>query len=186
METRSTTATLELREEKEDLIIEGYFTVFDDVIELYQGSFEKMDRGAFSESLSGDVRALINHDHTLVLGRTASNTLSLETDEKGLYGRIKINPNDSEAMNLYERVKRGDVSQCSIGFMIEKESYAKDDQERVIWTIEKAKLYEVSVCTFPAYENTRVEARKHLLETEIENEKIRLRKRLDDVKSIKT
>ena len=63
-------------------------------------------------------------------------------------------------MNLYERVKRGDVDQCSFGFDIESEDTDYSDDGSVHWTIRKVRLYEVSVCTFPAYESTSVSARK--------------------------
>ena len=57
----------------------------------------------------------------LVLGRTKAGTLELREDEKGLFGTIRIDPNDSAAMDLYERVSRGDVDGCSFGFNIRKE-----------------------------------------------------------------
>ena len=80
-------------------------------------------------------------------------------DERGLWGIIKINENDRDAMNLYERVKRGDVDQCSFGFDILDEETTYREDGSVHWTIKRVKLYEVSVCTFPAYEATSVQAR---------------------------
>ena len=106
------------------------------------------------------MRALVNHDTTLVLGRTTAGTLELRVDEAGLWGRVKVNPNDQDAMNLYERVKRGDVDQCSFGFDILSEKNEQMPDGRTLWTILRVKLYEVSVCTFPAYEDTAVVARK--------------------------
>ena len=67
-------------------------------------------------------------------------------------------------MNLYERVKRGDVSQCSFGFNILKESVEHRENGSTLWTIEEIDLHEVSVCTFPAYAATGVEARKEEIE----------------------
>ena len=61
---------------------------------------------------------------------------------------------------LYERVKRGDVSQCSFGFDIIDQDVEYKDGEPTVWTIRKVKLYEVSVVTFPAYTDTGVEARR--------------------------
>ena len=110
-------------------------------------------------TLSDDIRALINHDTSLVLGRTSAHTLELKTDSHGLWGHIDINPNDTDAMNLYERVKRGDVDQCSFGFDITTEDTDIRDDGSVHWTIKGVKLYEVSVCTFPAYSATSVSAR---------------------------
>ena len=120
---------------------------------------ESVDPHAFDETLDADIRCLIDHDTRLVLGRTKSGTLTLRIDEKGLYGEVKINEADQDAMNLYERVKRGDVDQCSFGFDIVKEEYEEREND-VHWTIKKVILYEVSVCTFPAYEETEVSARK--------------------------
>ena len=69
-------------------------------------------------------------------------------------------------MNLYERVKRGDVNQCSFGFDILDQDVEYHEDGPTVWHIRKVKLYEVSVVTFPAYEETSVEARKAELETE--------------------
>lgn len=96
---RSVPAEFQTREDGDDLIIEGYFAVFNSNYEIAPGMSESIASGAFSNSISGDVRALINHDTTLVLGRTAAHTLELREDTHGLWGRIVINPNDSDAMN---------------------------------------------------------------------------------------
>ena len=110
-------------------------------------------------------RALINHDTTLVLGRTKSGTLSLKEDSRGLWGSIQINRDDVDAMNLYARVQRGDVDQCSFGFEIKRETFVDLGGGARRWEIEEVDpLYEVTVCTFPAYEATGVSARKQQLE----------------------
>lgn len=147
------------REDSEGLKIEGYFAVFNSNYEMWEGASESIAPNAFDSSLAGDVRALTNHDTTLVLGRTIANTLELKTDSHGLWGSVKINPNDSDAMNTYARVQRGDVSQCSIGFMIRSEETDLKDDGSIHWTITDVDLFEVSVCTFPAYEETSVNAR---------------------------
>lgn len=139
--------------------IEGYFAVFDSVYEIMPGMSESIAPGAFDGAEAEDIRALTNHDTTLVLGRTTAGTLTIRQDEHGLWGDIAVNPNDSDAMNTWSRVQRGDVSQCSIGFEIldEEAEYREDGSAH--WTIRKVKLWEVSVCTFPAYEETNVQAR---------------------------
>lgn len=140
--------------------IEGYFAVFDDIYQMFQGGSESIDNGAFNDTLNDDIRALINHETRLVLGRTTVGTLTLRVDEKGLWGRIEINENDQDALNLYYRVQRGDVDQCSIGFEILEEKTTIDDATGAVhWTILRVKLWEVSVVTFPAYEQTSVTAR---------------------------
>ena len=62
-------------------------------------------------------------------------------------------------MNLYERVKRGDVDQCSFGFEITDEETDFRDDGSIHWTIKGVNLYEVSACTFPAYRETNISAR---------------------------
>lgn len=148
------------REDGGELTIEGYFAVFNSNYEIWEGASESFAPGAFDSSISGDIRALTNHDTTLVLGRTKANTLELKTDSHGLWVRARINPNDSEAMNTYERVKRGDVDQCSIGFLIRSQETDFKEDGSIHWTITDVELFEVSVCTFPAYEETSVSARR--------------------------
>lgn len=157
---RSAASQFQTREAEGDLTIEGYFSVFNSIYELWPGATESVAPGAFSETLGNDIRALVNHDDTLVLGRNKAGTLELREDSHGLWGKIKVNPNDGDAMNLYERVKRGDVDQCSFGFWIEDEETEFRDDGSIHWTIRKVNLFEVSVCTFPAYEATEVSARK--------------------------
>ena len=94
------------------------------------------------------------------MGRINAGTLELREDGHGLWGRIRINREDSDAMNLYQRVQRGDVDQCSIGFDIGKEDVDFRADGSVHWTIKEiSTLYEVTVATFPAYEETAVSAR---------------------------
>lgn len=140
-------------------VIEGYFAVFNSDYFLWPGATERVATGAFADELHADVRALCDHDTRIVLGRTAAGTLTLTEDERGLYGVIKINTADGDAMNLYARVQRGDVSQCSFGFDILDEEYIINPDGSELWLIRKVKLYEVSVVTFPAYEETSVSAR---------------------------
>ena len=140
--------------------ISGYFSVFNSNYEIFKGCTESFAPGAFTEELHSDVRALVDHDTRIVLGRTIADTLELREDNHGLYGDIAVNPKDSEAMNCWARVERGDVSQCSIGFNILDEEHEEREDGTHHWTIKKVRLFEVSVCTFPAYEETAISARK--------------------------
>ncbi len=140
--------------------IEGYFAVFGGTYQLWDDVSETVDPGAFDLAADRDVRALTNHDTTLVLGRTMAGTLDLRTDERGLWGSVQINDKDQDAVNLYERVKRGDVTQCSFGFDILEEMIENRQDGATVFHLQRVKLYEVSVCTFPAYEETGVQARK--------------------------
>lgn len=150
-------------EQTGDLYISGYFSVFNSIYEIWPGATESIADTAFDGALSDDIRCLINHNATYVLGRNKAGTLTLRTDSRGLWGEVKINTKDQDALNLYERVKRGDVDQCSFGFDILEEEF-EDRGDSVHWTIKKVKLYEVSVVTFPAYTDTSVTARSRQLE----------------------
>ena len=156
---RTTATEFKTRDDNGNLSIEGYFAVFDSIYEIAPNMTESIAHGAFDNTISDDIRCLINHDTTLVLGRTKAGTLQLRTDARGLWGHVDINPNDVDAMNLYNRVQRGDVDQCSFGFdIIDEETEFRDDGS-IHWTIKEVKLYEVSPCTFPAYEETNIAAR---------------------------
>lgn len=160
-QVRCVAQQFQTRAANDDLFIEGYFSVFNSEYPLWEGASEIVKPGAFTNSVSGDVRALINHDSSLVLGRTKAGTLTLRQDERGLWGSIRINRDDVDAMNLYARVQRGDVDQCSFGFDIKRETFVDLGGGKCRWEIEEVDpLYEVSVCTFPAYTETSVSARK--------------------------
>lgn len=152
-------AMFETRDDGGEPRIEGYFAVYNDVYEIAPGMSESIAPGAFRDSLSGDVRMLVNHDSTFVVGRTAAGTMELRDDVHGLWASGLVNPNDRAAMDAYARVQRRDVSQASIGFEIIDEEAEYRDDGSVHWTIRSARLWEVSVCTFPAYERTDVSAR---------------------------
>lgn len=161
-QVRSTQSKFETREADGEMYINGYFAVFNSEYEMWPGAVESIADTAFDGALADDIRCLIDHETRLVLGRNKAGTLTLKVDTRGLWGEVRINPNDQDAVNLYERVKRGDVDQCSFGFDILDEEF-EDRGDTVKWTIKKVKLYEVSVVTFPAYEETSVSARKRQL-----------------------
>lgn len=160
-------------------IISGYFIVFDTETELYPGVREEVSPDSLVGVDLSDVKALIDHDTAKVLGRTKANTLSLSVDSKGLYGEIIVNESDQEAMNLYSRVQRGDVDQCSFGFEILNEEMIQNSDGTVKFIIKSINLYEVSVVTFPAYQDTAVEARSKQIE---DAQKRTLQARKDELK----
>lgn len=192
LHTRSMHTELKSRDEDGGAMhIEGYFAVFNSETELWRGAYEEIAPEAFNSTLSNDIRALINHDTTLVLGRNKSGTLQLRADSRGLWGDITINPNDSDAVNLYERVKRGDVDQCSFGFNVlneDKPEYRDDGS--VKFRLTEIDLHEVSCVTFPAYEDTGIAARKkdvEKLKTErLECRKKAIKERLQNAKTVTT
>ena len=141
--------------------IEGYFAVFNQRTELWPKSFEEIAPGAFDKSLAeNDIRCLFNHNSDVVLARTASGTLELRTDAHGLWGSLRVNEDDKQAMDVYARVSRGDISGCSFGFVPVKEEYVQLEDGGVLCRLLEADVREVSVCVFPAYPQTEVQARR--------------------------
>lgn len=151
-----------IREEGGKRYLEGYFSVFGEPYQVWDGWIETIERGAFARYLSSgqDSKVLWNHDSNIVLGSTGNGTASLREDETGLFGSVEINENDSEAVSAYARVARGDVDGCSFGFDIARqEEWWDDDGVYHTKITEVDPLYEVSPCTFPAYKATSISAR---------------------------
>ena len=154
LETRAhysvSTSTIEARAESDEMIIEGYAALYDNETNI--GPFrETISRGAFDDVLDNDVRALMNHDPNYVLGRTGAGTLELELDDTGLKYRIKLGE-QQYAKDLYESVKRGDISQSSFAFTIAEQSW---NENRTVRSVDKvATLLDVSPVTYPAYKDT--------------------------------
>ena len=151
-----------IREEGGRRYLEGYFAVFGEQYQVWDGWMETIERGAFAEYLASgeDVKVLWNHDSNIVLGSTGNGTATLREDEIGLFGTVEINENDQEAVNAYARIARGDVNGCSFGFEIDRQEEWWDEQGVYHTKILRVDpLYEVSPCTFPAYKATSITAR---------------------------
>ena len=114
----------------------GYGAVFNSLSENLGGFREIIAPGAFDDVLNDDTRALINHDANQVLGRTKSGTLRLSVDDTGLRYEVDL-PDTSYARDLSVLMERGDVDQSSFGFMVETDSWAEDEDGRIIRTVEK-------------------------------------------------
>jgi len=148
-------------EEDKTPYITGYAAVFNKWSEDLGGFKEKIAQGAFRKTLqSADVRALFNHDPNYVLGRTSSNTLELEENNKGL--RVKIVPPGTQwANDLLVSINRGDVNQMSFGFRVIDDDW-EDKPSGIQRTIREVELFDVSAVTFPAYPQTSVQLRDML------------------------
>lgn len=174
--TRARRTEFTTRAEGEEMIIEGYFVVFEQPYYIDDYCEEIIARGAFDGADMSDVRALIDHLPHLVIGRSTVNTLSLSIDDTGLFATVKINARDADAVSLYARTQRGDVDQASFGFEEEEVTYTDLPDGRIRRTINKiSKLWEVSVCTFPAYEQTFVSARSKV-SANVKDQRLRAQK----------
>ena len=130
--------------------VEGYASVFNSMSEDLGGFREIILPGAFSEVLDNDVRALYNHDSNYLLARTASGTLELKEDDKGLYYRFEM-PNTTYGNDMLELFRRGDLSQSSFGFTVEKDSWKLENGQHVRYIERVGSLFDVSPVVYPAY-----------------------------------
>lgn len=146
--------TRNLEEGKEGVTLGGYAAIYNSRTTLWEGFDEIIAPNAFAKTLSenSDVRCLFNHDWSKVLGRTKSSTLRLFEDERGLKFEVDI-PNNSYANDLVESMNRGDINQCSFGFFITQEELDWEC-EPALRTILEVDLYEVSIVSIPAYDDT--------------------------------
>lgn len=151
IETRPV-ATMEIREQDGRQVIAGYAAVFNQPANLGNGITEVIEPGAFADSLAndGDVRALWNHDSSLVLGRTTANTLRVFEDAIGLAFEVSP-PETTWASDALVSVRRGDVNQMSFGFTVPGGGDAWQGNTRIL---KRVNLMEVSVVAFPAYPQT--------------------------------
>ena len=132
------------------------------------GMFEEViEQGALDGADLRDVRLLVNHDTTMIpLARSRRNnknsTMQLTVDDKGLKIRANIDTEkNSDAKNAYSAVERGDMDGMSFLFMVEKDRWEDLDSDYPKRHIEKiSRVMEVSIVTFPAYEDTDVTARE--------------------------
>ena len=173
------------REEQDsgDLILSGYFIKFDEETELWPGYFEVIKREGVEKAIKdADIRALFNHDHSLVLGRTGNDTVRLGVDDVGLFGDIIINKDDPQAVGAYARVQRGDVIGCSFGFFPIKINTEERDDGSYLDTILELEIFEVSPCTFPAYPQTEIAARQKDFESQLRANRETLDQRKKEIK----
>lgn len=146
-------------------IIEGRAIVYDSETNLCFFR-EIIKAGALDNTNLKDVRFLVNHNTDMIpLARSRNNnensTMQLIADEKGLSVRVKLDiENNTEAAALYSAIERGDISGMSFMFTIRGEEWTEEDTDcplRTITDIEQ--VFEVSAVTFPAYEDTDINAR---------------------------
>lgn len=140
--------------------IEGYAAVFNVATDLGYVR-ESIAPGAFTDAIAEkqDVRCLFNHDANHVLGRTKSGTLALSEDNTGLKFVCDM-PDTQSGKDVHAMIMRGDIDQCSFGFIVRDEEITYGENE-VLRVIKKCDLFDVSPVTYPAYPTTSVEARSN-------------------------
>ncbi|PHM70740.1 HK97 family phage prohead protease [Xenorhabdus sp. KJ12.1] len=130
---------------------------------LWDEFVEQFSPNAFSASLaaSADIRALYEHDHMNLLGRTTSGTLQLAEDASGL--RFELTPPDTQlGRDVLALVERGDISGMSFGFRAVKDQW-DTSQTPYVRTVLEAELREITITSLPAYPESGVEIAKRSL-----------------------
>ena len=132
----------------------GHAALFGAVARIGSG-WETIDRRAFDNPLKAgaDVRLLFNHEPSQLLGRTKSGTLELRADGRGLAMSADL-PDTPLGHTVRTLIQRGDLDGASFGFKVTKDSYSVAPDGRQLRTIEDVELYDVSLATFPAYQDS--------------------------------
>ena len=139
-------------------VIAGSAAVFNSLSEDLGGFREQIAPGAFRSAIVDgcDVRALFNHEPSMILGRTTAKTLRLLETDAGLSFEIDM-PDTTYAKDLMACMRRGDINQCSFGFRVDDggDTWLKDGAGMWTRTIHVvSRLYDVSPVTYPAYSMT--------------------------------
>lgn len=147
-------------------ILEGIPILYDSETDIGGMWKEIIDRGALDEADLKDVRFLVNHDiDSIPLARSRNNnensTMQMKVEEDGLHIRVDLDTEGNpRAKELYSAVKRQDISGMSFMFTVRSDKWEDLDSDyptRHILQLDK--IFEVSACTFPAYESSSINAR---------------------------
>lgn len=150
-------SNLEVRATGAGNTLVGYASIFDSPSEPLPYT-EYVRKGAFAKTINdgADVRLLIDHEG-VPLARTTSGTMKISEDEKGLFVEADLDPNNPDAARVISAMSRGDLSQMSFAFRTIQDNWSED---RSVRELKEVQLFDVSVVTFPAYEDTIAEVRK--------------------------
>lgn len=153
-----------MRDENNGNYIVGVPIVFDRQTDLGYYT-EVIDRHALDNTDMKDVRFLVNHNTDMIpLARSRNNnansTMQMWVEEDGMHIRVNLDTDrNTDARALYSAVDRGDVSGMSFMFSVDEDNWEGLDTEAPKRTITSiGKIFEVSAVTFPAYEQTSIQA----------------------------
>ena len=169
----------------DDYIIEGYAAVFDSPSHDLGGFIEVIDKGAFDDVIErSDVVLVLNHDDSRgVFGRSkfGEGTLKLSIDEKGLKYSCQLSEKNAKAVELYDMIRRGDITTSSFCFTIAKDKWVEEDGQTVRHIIKIDRLFDVSPVYHEAYGATSVSARSENVMTKLAFAKYKLLKEINKI-----
>lgn len=147
---------VEMRASEEEMSVEGYAVVFDEVTDLGWIK-EVIDRNAFDGADMSDIVMKYNHENSVLpMARTRGGSLTFEIDDHGMRIRAKL-PDTSVNRDIYTLIRDGVLSKMSFAFTIKNEEYDYETDTRKILAFDK--IFDVSVVDVPAYESTEIYAR---------------------------
>jgi len=158
MKTEIRTFVLRTDPNEEEFSLCGKALSYDTLSADLGNFFERVMPNAFAESLASgsDVKCLLNHDPSRVLGRLQNGTLTLTDARDGLYFRCQLDRENPSHQDVYRMVRRGDVSECSFSFTVADGGETYDNimhegRKIVRRTVTKGKIFDVSAVCYPAY-----------------------------------
>ncbi len=160
MKTKETRAAE--MEATDELTLEGWPVIFDSpttIHDEYGDYTEIIHRGALDQCDLTDSTLIYNHDQARVPLARSGRTMTLEVADKGLHMVAHLNGESEQAREVYASCKRGDLSGMSFAFTVPEGGSRFDGNTNTRHIDQIAKIYEVSVCPFPAYQSASVEAR---------------------------
>lgn len=167
-ERRYLASEFEVRTKGDTLTLEGYALKWNTLSNNLGGFREQIAEGATNKTIKeSDIRALFNHDPSLILGRNRSGTLEVSNDSTGTHYRINGDMRQSYVKDLAIAMERGDVTQSSFGFRKvgpEGDSWSEDENGIPLRTLREIQLFDVSPVTYPAYEDSTSGLGKRALE----------------------
>jgi HK97 family phage prohead protease len=137
--------------------IKGYASVFNTLSDDLGGFKEMIAPKSFSRCLSmnADVRLLVDHLPSSILGRSTAGTLRLSEDNFGLAIECDL-PETTLGNDTLISIRRGDLNSMSFGFICCDESWSVMPDGTKLRTVSDADLFDVSVVTYPAYKSSSV------------------------------
>jgi len=145
----------EVRSDEDGVTVEGYAAVFDQPTDIGGMFREVIAPGAFVDAIGrDDVVFLVNHEGLpLARSRAGTGTMDLSEDDRGLKVRTVLDPDDPDVRAIVGKMRRGDLDKMSFAFWPEVQEW-DDSGDVPLRTVRKARLYDVSVVTTPAYDGT--------------------------------
>ena len=125
-------------QEKQEMIVEGYAVVFNQITDLGWCK-EIIDRNAFNGADMKDCVLKYNHeDSFLILARTRNKSLELTIDDHGLKIRAKL-IDTTQNKDIYKMIQARLLTKMSFAFVVEEEEIDYETDTRRITKISKLK-----------------------------------------------